>query len=205
MKKLPWMNLLLWAVWDIVWLPLAHLGPKTAGSRSYLFVAIAPPVFAYALNQASRSATTTNNHKDCVDRTPKASGSPGSAGTKGAIPTKHTPEHAEGERLSGGGPLCWCDNEGVLTERGLFDIRWPTSRREHREGPKMDQLPGPVAGQATILVVDDDAGILGFVVALLVEGGHFVLKASSGSAALQQAKDYPGKIDLLLSDFQMSG
>ena len=49
MKKLHWMNLLLWAVWAIVWLPLARFGPEAGGSRIYIFVATVPPLFAYAL------------------------------------------------------------------------------------------------------------------------------------------------------------
>jgi DNA-binding response OmpR family regulator len=57
--------------------------------------------------------------------------------------------------------------------------------------------------QRTILVVDDDPGILEFVSGLLVRGNYHVLTASSGAAALQQSRNYKGEIDLLLSDFQM--
>jgi CheY-like chemotaxis protein len=46
---------------------------------------------------------------------------------------------------------------------------------------------------------------LGFVADLLIDGGHFVLRASDGSAAVPQVNEYPGKIDLMLSDFQMPG
>jgi DNA-binding NtrC family response regulator len=58
--------------------------------------------------------------------------------------------------------------------------------------------------QKTILVVDDDASILGAVSDIL---GHDynVLRAGSGKEALQLSKDFPSEIYLLLSDFQMAG
>jgi CheY-like chemotaxis protein len=55
------------------------------------------------------------------------------------------------------------------------------------------------------MVVDDDAAVLGFVSGLLADGNYHVLTAVSGPAALQQSKDYKGRIHLLLSDFQMPG
>jgi two-component system cell cycle sensor histidine kinase/response regulator CckA len=68
---------------------------------------------------------------------------------------------------------------------------------------QMEQPIGAQDNQRTILVVDDDPGILKFVSELLVDADYRVLTASSGAAALQQSKDYQGEIDLLLSDFQM--
>ena len=56
--------------------------------------------------------------------------------------------------------------------------------------------------QRTILVVDDDPGILKFVSGLF-DGDYHVLTASSGAAALQQSRDSKGQIHLILSDFQM--
>jgi DNA-binding response OmpR family regulator len=67
----------------------------------------------------------------------------------------------------------------------------------------MEQPIGAQDNQKTILVVDDDPGILKFVSELLVASDYRVLTASSGEAALQQSKDYKGEIHLLLSDFQM--
>ncbi len=57
----------------------------------------------------------------------------------------------------------------------------------------------------TILVVDDDPNILTVVTALLANSEYKVLTAVSGSTGLQQSRDYPGEIHLLLSDFQMPG
>ncbi len=57
--------------------------------------------------------------------------------------------------------------------------------------------------QKTILVVDDQADILEFVSTLLTEHHYDVITAGSGQDALQVLRDHAGKIDLLLSDFQM--
>jgi|SRR5579872_1317892 len=67
----------------------------------------------------------------------------------------------------------------------------------------MEDLTGAQENQKTILVVDDDPGILNFVSSLLVDSDYKVLTATSGEAALHQSKVYKGEIHLLLSDFQM--
>jgi two-component system cell cycle sensor histidine kinase/response regulator CckA len=56
----------------------------------------------------------------------------------------------------------------------------------------------------TILVVDDDDGILGVVVAILKQAGFRVLTAKNGPAALKLAENTGERIDLLLSDLDMS-
>jgi CheY-like chemotaxis protein len=55
----------------------------------------------------------------------------------------------------------------------------------------------------TILVVDDNAEVLALVSELLADREYTILTASSGANALQQSRSFKGKIDLLLSDFQM--
>jgi two-component system cell cycle sensor histidine kinase/response regulator CckA len=69
----------------------------------------------------------------------------------------------------------------------------------------MDRLSGPPNDQRTILVVDDDAAILGFVSELLGDHRYSVLTARTGREALQLSRDHDGEIHLLLSDFQMPG
>ena len=64
---------------------------------------------------------------------------------------------------------------------------------------KMDELA------ETILVVDDLEMVLEVVVEVLTHAHFNVLKASSGAEALKLAADYPGRIDLLLSDVKMPG
>ena len=63
----------------------------------------------------------------------------------------------------------------------------------------------PNTGQKTILVVDDDAAVLAVVSELLIDSGYDVLTASTGAMGLAESRNFKGKIDLLLSDFQMPG
>jgi hypothetical protein len=70
MRKLHWMNLLLWAVWAIVWRPLATMDPE-AGSRPYLFVAIVPPAFAYLVALFIAWAIRRFNRRSQPDLQPK--------------------------------------------------------------------------------------------------------------------------------------
>ncbi len=55
----------------------------------------------------------------------------------------------------------------------------------------------------TILVVDDDEGVLGIVTAILKKAHFRVLSAHSGPAALKLAEDAGLRIHLLLSDLDM--
>ncbi len=55
----------------------------------------------------------------------------------------------------------------------------------------------------TVLVVDDNAGVLEIVSSILRAADFNVLTATSGPAAVKLAHDRPGVIDLLLSDWDM--
>ena len=55
----------------------------------------------------------------------------------------------------------------------------------------------------TILVVDDEPFVLDVVEAFIEQLGHKVLLASSGHEALEVAREYDGKVDLLLTDVMM--
>jgi DNA-binding NtrC family response regulator len=69
----------------------------------------------------------------------------------------------------------------------------------------VEQTPLPTKNRKTILVVDGDPAVLRFVSELLVEGNYNVLTARSGSLALEQSREFKNDIDLLLSEFQMTG
>lgn len=58
-------------------------------------------------------------------------------------------------------------------------------------------------GTETILVVDDEESLRTVVGDLLAHLGYNVLSTSNGDDALALAADYPGKIDLLLTDVVM--
>ncbi len=72
------------------------------------------------------------------------------------------------------------------------------------EGP--DVKPAPAT--ETVLLVEDEAQVRHLTRRLLAQRGYSVLEASSGGAALELARGYRERIDLLLTDVvmpQMSG
>jgi len=69
----------------------------------------------------------------------------------------------------------------------------------------MEQTPAPQGNKKTLLIVDDEPGILDVVSGLLGDEEYNILTADTGAQALQQSRDFKGEIDLLLSDFQMPG
>jgi two-component system, cell cycle sensor histidine kinase and response regulator CckA len=58
-------------------------------------------------------------------------------------------------------------------------------------------------GKETILVVDDEESLRTVIVDLLGHLGYCTLSAANGHDALELARRYPGKIDLLLTDVAM--
>jgi PAS domain S-box-containing protein len=65
---------------------------------------------------------------------------------------------------------------------------------------------GPAGGLArnrptqTILLIDDDAGILGLLRRMLETAGYAVISASSGMDAIRVTHDYRGPIDLIIAE-----
>ena len=64
------------------------------------------------------------------------------------------------------------------------------------------EAPVNPPNQKTILIVDDDPGILALVSGILSRD-YNVLMAISGQDGLDKSRAHKGDIDLLLSDFQM--
>ncbi|MGA2197942.1 MAG: response regulator [Bryobacteraceae bacterium] len=59
------------------------------------------------------------------------------------------------------------------------------------------------ARQSVILVADDDALIRNLVTLLMQKDGHLVLSAADGHEGLELSRQYPGSIDLVITDVQM--
>jgi DNA-binding NtrC family response regulator len=57
--------------------------------------------------------------------------------------------------------------------------------------------------QTVILVADDEVLIRNLVTLLIQREGHFVLSAADGQEALEISHQYPGIIDLLITDIRM--
>lgn len=60
-----------------------------------------------------------------------------------------------------------------------------------------------VSGTETVLLVEDEIAILGMASQMLEQMGYRVIQANSPMEAIRQAKEYPEKIDLLMTDIVM--
>ena len=67
------------------------------------------------------------------------------------------------------------------------------------------ELAGMARGSETILVVEDDAGVLGFIRHILQTNGYTVLEAACGDVAIQLVTQQQGPIHLLITDVVMPG
>ena len=68
----------------------------------------------------------------------------------------------------------------------------------------MNAEPNLQDARKTILLVDDDPGILNTVSEMLGDD-YNVMTATSGAAAIRQSQEYKSEIHVLLSDFDMPG
>lgn len=57
--------------------------------------------------------------------------------------------------------------------------------------------------QSVILVADDDALVRNLVTLLMRQDGYFVLPAADGHEGLELSRQYPGPIDLVITDVEM--
>jgi signal transduction histidine kinase len=83
----------------------------------------------------------------------------------------------------------------------VFLPRAPTRAQPLRARP--EEAVEPAGGSAVVLVVDDDAAVLGTTADILTDIGYSVLQAGSGAAALELL-DRDRAIDLLLTDVVMT-
>jgi CheY-like chemotaxis protein len=90
------------------------------------------------------------------------------------------------------------------TVRMLF----PVASSSHAEPPPPSEAEAVLdtkGGTETVLVVDDDAGVLDLAVHHLTALGYRVLPARSGEEALEVLRGAGGRVDLLLTDVVMPG
>lgn len=74
-----------------------------------------------------------------------------------------------------------------------------TGNREARAASHTKSPPTP----QTVLVVEDERSLRELVVEVLRQQGYAVLQAPNGKAALKLSLEYPGSIDLLVTDLVM--
>jgi two-component system cell cycle sensor histidine kinase/response regulator CckA len=81
----------------------------------------------------------------------------------------------------------------------------PLSPRAAEMAPAAEIAPASMNESATILVVDDVASLREMMRGFLDKLGYNVLEAADGEEAVQKARDFRGRIDLLLTDVKMTG
>ncbi|MCG6533918.1 MAG: response regulator [Syntrophales bacterium LBB04] len=94
----------------------------------------------------------------------------------------------------------------VYSELGqgtTFTIHLP--RHVNEETPAIEEAPAKPVQQEheTILLVEDESGMLKSITALLTKQGYRILSAAGPSEALRLANAYPGEIHLLMTDVVM--
>jgi two-component system cell cycle sensor histidine kinase/response regulator CckA len=95
----------------------------------------------------------------------------------------------------------------VTTDPGrgsTFDIYLPKTDRERLE-PAAVPLSGSLAGDETILLVEDEAGLRSFARNVLTRFGYHVIEAASAEAALATLADERTPIHLLVTDLVLPG
>jgi signal transduction histidine kinase len=95
----------------------------------------------------------------------------------------------------------------VYSESGVgttFKIYFKVAKGVVRK-PEIIQSAVMPRGFETVLVVDDDPGVISLVTDTLQPLGYNVLEADGGGEALEIGRDTPGRIDLLLTDVIMPG
>lgn len=94
-------------------------------------------------------------------------------------------------------------------EGTVFEVLLPASRIASRSAEAPDSPDRAVVGGAegacspTVLLAEDDGGVRSLVTRMLESKGYRVLAASSGTKALSLAREYAGRIDLLITDIVM--
>ncbi len=94
----------------------------------------------------------------------------------------------------------------VYSEPGhgtTFKIYLPQYLGKTARAPRGGATLSAVRGQETILLVEDEPGILKMTLTMLERQGYTVLAASTPSEAIRLAREYPNEIHLLVTDVVM--
>jgi PAS domain S-box-containing protein len=86
-----------------------------------------------------------------------------------------------------------------------FCVELPAFEADHEEKATAAVASTVERGRETVLVVEDEPAVLAFAAQLLERNGYTVLRAASGDEAVDLARRYAGRIDLLFSDLVMPG
>ncbi|HVN71282.1 MAG TPA: ATP-binding protein [Desulfomonilia bacterium] len=84
----------------------------------------------------------------------------------------------------------------------LIPFSSPDSQKKQVQALELKPETFP-AGSKTILIVEDDDTVRDLVCEVLKQQGHVIMAARNGGDALQLARQFEGKIDLLITDMVM--
>jgi CheY-like chemotaxis protein len=96
----------------------------------------------------------------------------------------------------------------VYSEFGLgttFKVYLPRTEVNTNGGSHVTQKGLAIRGTETILLVEDEEGVRRLARTILTTHGYSVMEAEGGEQALTLVRDYPGRIDLLVTDVVMPG
>ncbi|GEM_PF-1073746 len=95
----------------------------------------------------------------------------------------------------------------VFSEVGkgaTFHILFPATLCEKHPEPVKPVIENLAPGNETILLVEDEAVVLNLMRRVLADSGYKVLEARNGVEALEVSDNYPGPVDILITDVLMS-
>ncbi len=85
-----------------------------------------------------------------------------------------------------------------------FTLYLPRFTSQEAEQVTMERVPEPAGqGHTTVLLVEDEPGLLEMFMKMLESQGHLVLSAHSPSEAIRLAREHDGEIHLLMTDVIM--
>jgi len=87
-----------------------------------------------------------------------------------------------------------------------FEIYFPVVARQEEVVQPASSLAGVLeepGGGITVLVADDEASLRNTIVEILRSSGYNVLESQTAEEALELARQYAGKVDILLTDIVM--
>ena len=99
----------------------------------------------------------------------------------------------------------WIDIVSEVGKGSRFIMWFPRIVDDNEDADQDQQSTEDPKGEGTILVVEDDPGLLALTVKLLHREGYHVLEAASPMEAMTVAQDFPDKIAMLLTDVVMPG
>jgi nitrogen-specific signal transduction histidine kinase len=86
-----------------------------------------------------------------------------------------------------------------------FTIYWPSTREPLSQDSPRARQAVPSSAAASVLLVEDEAGVRSFTTRLLQRAGYSVTAVASGEEALFHFERYPQGVDLLVTDLVMPG